>query len=134
MKSISQVAEKVMYKLIDGLMQGNSHKKIDNSESIFMPVVVELIGENYMGLEYSVAHYYRQNGDSMADPEMIFWKGQDGHFYPVYYKQDGLGIEQISAGINPENEQSFMVNQKLQAQHAAFANTWMKNIKYQQGL
>lgn len=135
MKHLSAAAEKVMNKLINGLTEECNHKRIDNSNTIFMPVVVEQIGKNYFGNEYSIAHYYEQNGDLMADPEMIFWQGGDGHFYPVYFKQDGaFAIEQISAFVDPDNYKNFKVRLKWQSDHTAFANTWMRNIKQQQGL
>lgn len=37
----------------------------------FMPLVIETIGRN----QFSVAHYYEQNGDLIADPEVIFLTG-----------------------------------------------------------
>jgi hypothetical protein len=131
MKHINKSAAKVMFKLIEGISENNSYKKIDNSTTIFMPVVVERLGKNTMGDVYSVCHYYEQNGDLMRDPDMVFWHGTDGNFYPVSFQQDNLGIYEQSVWLDG---QKYMIRQKQQSDHAVFANIWMKNIKYQQGL
>ncbi len=49
-----------------------SHRKYDNGGG-FMAAVVERIGPH----RYSVAHYYEQNGDLVADPdlELVHYEG-----------------------------------------------------------
>jgi len=131
MKPLNKSANAVMRKLVDGIDENNSYKKIDNSNTIFMPVVVEWIGKNRIGDVFSIAHYYEQNGDLMRDPEMTFWRGGDGNFYPVTFRQDHLGIYEESIY---QTETSYMIRKKTQSDHAHFANMWMKNIKYQQGI
>lgn len=37
----------------------------------YFPLVIETIGENQL----SIAHYRKENGDSIADPEVIFFMG-----------------------------------------------------------
>jgi len=77
-----------------------------------------------------VAHYHEQNGDLMRDPEMVFLRDKDGRFFPTYFLQDGgLGFEQESADVGKGTFQPAM-----QAEHASFANLWMKNIREQQHL
>ena len=39
-------------------------------------LVCEIISED----EISIAHYFKQNGDSMADPEMVFKRVSQGKF------------------------------------------------------
>ncbi|MFI3249738.1 MAG: SNF2-related protein, partial [Eubacteriales bacterium] len=53
----------------------------------YMPLVVEKIGSN----EYSICHYYEQNGDLMRDPEITFIV-EDKVVKPTSYLQDGMGI------------------------------------------
>ena len=88
-------------------MQGmtkDNYLKLDNKPGLFMPVVFEILGQSaeLLGTKYdivSMAHYYVQNGDLMADPEMTFLCGQVGDEYivmPGSYRQDGLGINQES--------------------------------------
>ena len=50
--------------LTDPSGPGVSNRKIDNGAS--MAVSVERIGDN----RFSVAHYYEQNGDLVADPDL----------------------------------------------------------------
>ena len=82
----------------------------------------------------SVAHYFEQNGDLMADPEVCFIYSKAMElFIPSYFKQDGsMGIEQES--IVMENGEIKGIRTKMQADHTSFANMWLKNIKYQQNL
>lgn len=97
----------------------------------FMDVVVEHIGQCDSGFMFSVAHYYKQNGDLMRDPEMCFIKGSDGEYYPYYYRQDGLGIERECVRWDEKgNVQGIQKNE--QGNQAVFAGTWMRNIKSQQ--
>lgn len=91
-----------------------------------MQVVVERIEEH----AFSVAHYFVQNGDMMRDPEMVFVKAADGEWYPTYFRQDSIGIEQTSARFDGQKPTSCAPS--LQRDHATFANTWMRNIAEQQ--
>ncbi len=126
---INQGAKKILLKILS-VMEENSttYRKFNNGGS-FMPLSVEIIGQTKMGKEISLAHYYEQNGDLMADPEMIFLE-KNGEFYPAYYKQDGLGLEKYS--IKYDQEKMIGFNRALQKDHTQFANMWLKNIKEQQ--
>ncbi len=81
----------------------------------------------------SLAHFYEQNGDLMADPEMDFWFGPDGRWYPVSYRLDGLGVRQQAAEFNGAGEVARYAL-RMQADQTKFANMWMRNIKQQQNL
>jgi len=132
MKTLNKSATLTLYKLMN-LMSEDHYAKIDNSEGAFMPVVVEGIFENEKYKQISLAHYYEQSGDMMADPEMLFiYDKVRGTFIPSYFKQDSLGIEQESVII--ENGEIMAVIIKLQSDHTAFANKWLKNITEQQNL
>ena len=74
----------------------------------------------------------------MRDPEMIFWQGQGlsrdkvvDTYYPTYFRQDPM-MEQES--IVFEDGKLHGIRTRMQADQASFANTWMANIKEQQGL
>jgi len=108
--------------LTAGLDHIEDHRKIDNNgeDSGIMAVHVECIGEiEGMGLLYSVAHYYKQCGDLMRDPEMTFIKMRDGKYY-----QESVEFGHSNCQVRP----------KMQKDHAVFAGTWMQNIKQQQRL
>ena len=133
MKAINRQARKVMDLLVEGVVNGASdHKTIDHTKGAFMAVHVEFIGSCSLGVIHSVAHYYKQNGDLMRDPDMEFIKGADGEFYPISFWQDSPLVR--DEPIDWEVGEIVGVNEKRQAALATFANKWMKNIKDQQGL
>ena len=122
-----------MDKLTEGVNnQISDHKKIDNTEGAFMPVHVECGNQCNLGVIYSVAHYYEQNGDLMRDPDMEFIKGSDGEYYPISFWQDAPPIRKEVVVWKDGEIIGWMG--KEQAELVTFANTWMKNIKEQQGL
>ena len=132
MKILSVASAKTLKKMVEVMEDG--YAKIDNSEGTFMAVSVEEIFNNDKCQIISVAHYFEQNGDLMADPEMcfIYSKARD-IFMPSYFKQNGfMGTEQES--ILMENGEIKGIRTKIQADHTSFANMWLKNIKYQQNL
>jgi hypothetical protein len=108
LRPVNKQAGKILEKLTKGLEYATS-RKIDNTEGTFMAVHVDRIGDDL----YSVAHYYQQNGDMMADPDVVFWRRPDGWF-PV----------EITVKWNPRAYNDCKI----------FCGTWMQNIKQQQGL
>lgn len=133
MKTLNKQATKTLYKLMN-LMSEDHYARIDNSNGAFMAVSVEGISENEKYLQISVAHYYEQNGDLMADPEMIFiYVKAKGSFIPCYYKQDGILLSEEES-VRFENGEIKAYRKAMQESHCIFANIWMKNIKYQQNL
>ena len=106
--------------------------KIDNSDGTYMPVYIELIGRIAKYDFFSLAHYGRQNGDAMRDPEMIIALHKESQqFVPYYYRNDYMGMEQYSARWTDEG---VLLNRRLQADHTTFANQWLRNIATQQHL
>lgn len=132
MRAINKKAQKIMDRLTNGIIGENSHTRIDNNkpDSAFMPVVVEWVGDCKLGDVFSIAHYFEQNGDLMADPEMTFLKGSDGRYYPMSYKLDSLGV--YREGIVWEDGEPRYISTREQREEAIFAGTWMQNIKWQQ--
>ena len=133
MQPINQKAQKIMDRLTAGLDRENSHTRIDNNkpDSGIMPVVVEWVGDCTLGDVFSVAHYYEQNGDLMADPEMTFLRAADRRYYPLSYKIDSLGV--YREGVVWEDGEPKYINKREQREEAIFAGQWMtENIKWQQ--
>ena len=90
-----------------------------------MPLNIESLGDN----EISIAHYYRQNGDSMSDPEMTFRIDHEkGTLEPLTYQQDGLGLYQQ---VYPEPGKWIP---KLRKDLNRFTNQWFRNIEEQRYL
>ena len=127
-KSVSASAKKVIQQLEAMMIDG--YAKIDHASDIFMPVVVEQVGKNQL----SIAHYYEQNGDLMADPEIVFLKKAYSYgieYYPIYERMSGLGSD-VELVIF-ENRKPKMIS-NLQKQTASFCTTWMRTITMQQGI
>jgi hypothetical protein len=131
MKALNAKAALTLNKLVQ--MMDDGYIKLDNTEGSFMPVSVETIFENEKYTIFSLAHYFEQCGDLMADPEMLFiYSKAMNVFFPSYFKQDNIGIEQESIVVEGGEIKGYRV--KMQSDQTSFANTWLKNIKYQQKL
>ena len=128
LKALRPSALAVFNHLTHGLDLGG-HRKLDNASGTFVAVSVERITERH----YSIAHYFEQNGDLMADPEMTFFKSDDGAVYPCTFQQDNLAMYRIGLDITPEG---VIEHTSIKEQHeqALFADDWMRNIADQQGL
>jgi hypothetical protein len=104
--------------------------KIDNQP--YMELVIEAIDESGPeGLPaISVAHYGKQNGDAMRDPEMCFEVSfRDGpELKPFYYRNDYVGVEQWSRNIVDHH---YVHLAQLYEQHSRFARMWDTNLRLQ---
>jgi hypothetical protein len=109
------------------------HKCYRFQSSGFMDLIVETwrVGE---WLHVSMAHYYMQEGDMMADPEIEFRvrkvaNGKAGwEVQPIHYQQDNLALYQQA--MNYQDGQ-LMVKPKLQRELRNFLEYWVTNIKGQ---
>lgn len=107
--------------------------RIDNSEGAYMPVYVALFNKSFGKRIISVGHYQSVDGEIIADPEMRFYYNEvDNIFYPIYYRQDCLGIKQDSVKL--VLGEIIHVNKMIQEDQTRFANAWLRNIKEQQHL
>jgi hypothetical protein len=132
MFSLDFDATLVFLKLIEGIDDDNPSRRFDkhnywpDCSGGFMAVQVEKI--NFL---YSVAHYYKQNGDLMADPEMTFVVFDD-LVYPASFTQHNLGLYEESMIWRTKG--CWTLDPTLQKHHADFANQWFENIKIQQDI
>lgn len=132
MKILNKTATATFNKLVELAKANNGHIKIENTKG-YMPVSVEIIEDSENLVKVSVAHYFEQNGDLMADPEMCFAVRNDKlgcMVIPYYYKTDRLGIGRESVIF--EGSKIKGIYSKMQDDQCYFANMWMKNIKAQQ--
>jgi N12 class adenine-specific DNA methylase/superfamily II DNA/RNA helicase len=82
----------------------------------------DLVLENIGGGEYSIAHYYTQDGDAMRDPEITFSVDvENKSVTPLSYLQDAMGIYYETSG------RSLAQIKDLEQ----FWCQWMKNIEMQ---
>ena len=126
MRAISKKAQKVMDRIVE-LLGGKEYLKLDNAPEAYMPLSVDRTGDN----TFALAHYGEQNGDLMADPDMVFWRGPDGRYYPVSYQNDYMGVCD-QAVVEWKDGKPHVYRPKAQAGMVKFANVWMNNIAHQQ--
>ena len=106
--------------------------KIENPP--YMALVIEAIPEpgplNVSAI--SVAHYGKQNGDLMRDPEMCFELSKPPLSSLVlsayYFRNDYMGVEQYSRFREGDN---YVFVPPLLEQHESFAKTWDRNLQEQ---
>lgn len=128
LKALNALEQAVFDHLTEGLKIGGA-RKIDKGGPGIMAICVDRLTERH----YSLAHYYEQNSDLMADPDMTFFKSADGQVFPCTFQQDNLAIYRVGLDITDdgviEHEDA-----REQAAQAVFANGWMRNIADQQKL
>ena len=108
-----------------GLLNVKSHVKIKNDP--YMPLCVEWVGKNQL----SIAHYYEQNGDLMADPEMTLEIHPDLNMVEVLtYTQHGLGIFK-EVYTYDDNGKKLGVKLNMKRELNNFLGMWLKNLKDQ---
>lgn len=135
MKALSKKSTQIFLSIIASL-NDDGYVKVSNSDN-FMPLSVERIEVLNKGTEgeiqkISFAHYSKQNGDLMADPEMIFiYYPFFKKVVPCYYKNDYMGFEQESITFDKDSQPSTYYP-SMQVQHVAFASEWLNNIMIQQ--
>lgn len=136
MKKINQKAAKIFNVLIKQ-MKGEDHLKLDNSNGAFMPVSIERLstGVSFGPIKvnlFSLTHYFKQNGDLIPDPDMLFAVNQtdSNTIWPFSY-QDQYGFQE---GIYKDSSGAWKISKSIQHDHASFAGMWLKNIKHQQNI
>jgi hypothetical protein len=126
MKTILRILERA------GGYRPTLYLKIENPP--YMALVIEATPEpGPCGLpSISVAHYGEQNGDLMRDPEMCFELtnplGMGWIMTPYYFRNDFIGVEQIS---RTRDEKNYIFYPDLFHQHESFARTWDRNLHAQ---
>ena len=90
----------------------------------FMPLSVEVIGTNVV----SVTHYGEQNGDLMADPDMVFYV-QPGGWAPLSYRNDYVGAFLEAAEVVRDRLQVTNVSEYVN--QVDFADSWAQAIRAQ---
>lgn len=79
---------------------------------------------------YSMAHYYEQNGDLMADPDLTFSVDiEAGAIWPQTYQQDDLGLYQEVFKYTPDGRHLY--SRSLLCSLDDFLWHWTKNLKAQ---
>ena len=125
MKTLSKAASAVLNALTANLEVGAS-RHVGEKGGCFMQVVVE----RHTDQQFSVSHYYEQNGDLVPDPDMEFYRFETGAWAPVSITQQFGFQRAIEMG---DDGQPARFNPRVVRELCGFASMWMRNIKEQQG-
>ena len=99
----------------------NKRDYIKITRSGYMPLTIELLNKTSEYIVISMTHYYEQNGDLMADPDMeIQIYPTKSEAYALTYQQDNLGIYHTA-----EDGESIKASLNL------FLKEWLNNLKLQ---
>jgi hypothetical protein len=125
MNPISKANQRIFDHLVADLPVGEA-RTINNAPGVFMPLHVERLTES----RYSLAHYFEQNGDLVADPDGEFYRADSGRVFPSalqlctghYTRALEFGGDDELKGYRP----------RALRELNAFARVWLQNIKRQQ--
>jgi len=137
MERLNQKATKIFEQLLTKLLD-KAYFKIVNDP--FMPLSMERLNDGFPTpwgntQQYSLCHYYEQNGDLMHDPEVCFLVAdkQDSDqlckVFPFTFYQANVGIYQEPVSFM--DGKIYRYDQRTQADITAFANQWLRNIQDQ---
>ena len=129
LKVLGRQACQVLDQLCEGVAHGES-RRVDNTQGTFMPVSIEHLSVTPIGSIFSVAHYFEQNGDLIADPDMTFLRAMGGTWSALSY-QDSSGYRR---GAEVTAEGRVRIWPREHAAQTRFGAIWMRNIRGQQGL
>lgn len=95
----------------------------------YMDLIIEVIEETETTRDLSLAHYFEQNGDLMADPEIVvrIYKKMK-NVEVLSYRQDSMGLEQFVYKMAGGTK---MVNVGLKTQLNSFFSEWLNNLLHQ---
>ena len=131
MKTLNKTSERTFRLLIEGLAEPGDAKKIENSGGTFMAVSVDFLQRNADGsCLYAVAHNFIQNGDVCPDPDVEFYVTGLG-VAPTAIDQV-VGYQRAVHFDDAGRPTGLKIRE--QADLASFCNTWMTNIREQQGI
>ncbi|MBR1740839.1 MAG: N-6 DNA methylase [Lachnospiraceae bacterium] len=90
-----------------------------------MPLTIEAVDEDRI----AVSHYYVENGDSMADPDMEFFVDHETEsLHAMTFQQDNMNV---FYNVGASGEGSEELAEEFAEELNDFANQWFHNIKNQ---
>lgn len=101
------------------VLQGKADSATFGAGASFMPLTIEAAGENRI----AISHFFEQNGDSLADPDMEFEVSHETKaLHARTYRQDTLRrFEHVV--------QDGVVDEELENELNEFAGQWFHNIR-----
>ena len=120
---LSQLASSYGFNLLD--WESNIYLKLEQEG------FDRLVLERHEPHVFSLSHYYVQNGDLMADPDVTFLLIKPLSrliIYPLTFQQDNLGIYREVAYLNSERNHLSKFKPAPMEDLVDFCNTWASNI------
>ncbi len=100
-------------------------------QEAYMPLVIEArpAGNSFLGEKrhVSIAHYYEQNGDFVADPIILM----TDMGYPIYMEQVLGGLIQV---LSKDPKLGVLVNTRAKRSVEELMDVWAENIRQQDWL
>lgn len=119
--SIPEQNYRFVMKMAGEVLRGEVDSKTFKAGAGFMPLTIEQIGDNFI----AISHYYEQNGEAIADPDMEFVYNNDSKTLQARtYQQDALQRYDEVYGDDGYNEQ-------LEEELNLFAHQWFQTIEKQ---
>lgn len=119
--SIPEQNYRFVMKMAGEVLRGEVDSKTFEAGAGFMPLTIEQIGDNFI----AISHYYEQNGDAMADPDMEFAYDNDKKTLQARtYQQDALQRYDEVYGDDGYNEE-------LEEELNLFTHQWFQTIEKQ---
>jgi len=118
-KIFEKLTELGVIKLLEN---GKTNSKSETSN--FMPLSLDKIYSDESVTVIALSHYYKQNGDLMADPDMEIAIHKNGKAEALTFQQDNFGIFQQVYDIFPSPK---TVKPDLKKQLNDFLNQWLTN-------
>ena len=119
--SIPEQNYQFVMKMAGEVLRGEVDSKTFEAGAGFMPLTIEQVGDNFI----AISHYYEQNGDAMADPDMEFAYDNDRKTLQARtYQQDALQRYDEVYGDDGYDEQ-------LEEELNLFAHEWFQTIEKQ---
>ena len=109
-----------LMQLVDGLARARTGVAAKSVTPSFMDLHIDVLERTSVGLRIALAHYYKLNGDSVADPDMEVFVYLDVKMAEALTYQDLFGYRMVYPSEN-------QVNTKAKRELNAFLGQWLKN-------
>ena len=130
-KQLQAVVEALCAKHQLDLKQVGAHLRLENDP--YEPLVIECIAKH----QVSVAHYYVQNGDAIADPDVVVFTGY-AEWVPISIQQPivclagrELGGYRVVTELSDKGASIVRFYPRALADLTSFCATWARNIRAQ---
>lgn len=119
---------KVVPDLVEQLQNADAELHGKSYATGYMDLHFDLVGKNKRGYYVALSHYYKQNGDMIADPDMVLRVDLKNQTVEALTYQDSFGYKEVYDNyMNPQT-----VRTREQKSQNSFLGNWLRNL-IQQG-